>query len=77
MIDPTMMQRVTLDPQVMMGKPVITGTRIPVSVILNQLAHGQTAAQVMAAYPRLTEKDIHAAMRYAAALADEETREFA
>lgn len=57
---------ITSDPRVMMGKPVFAGTRIPVGLILEKLAAGESVAQVLAAYPRLTEASVHAALAFAA-----------
>jgi len=53
------------DPSVMMGKPVIVGTRITVELILEKLASGETEEQILAAHPRLTEEAIHAALAFA------------
>jgi uncharacterized protein (DUF433 family) len=65
--------RIQLDPNVMMGKPVIRGTRITVELILRKLGEGVAESDLLDAYPRLTRKDIQAAMRYAAeTLAHEE-----
>ena len=65
--------RIEIDPKIMMGKPVIRGTRITVELILRKLSEGATEADLQEAYPRLTREDIHAAMRYAAdTLAHEE-----
>jgi uncharacterized protein (DUF433 family) len=50
------------------GKPVIAGTRIPVSLILNLLAHGYDVERVVQAYPTLTPDDVAAALMYAAAV---------
>ncbi len=50
----------------MMGKPVIAGTRIPVEIILEKLASGETAEQVLQAHPRLTPISINAALAFAA-----------
>jgi len=58
--------RIDIDPKVMMGKPVIRGTRIPVELLLRKLAEGATEADLLDAYPRLTREDIHAAIGYAA-----------
>ncbi len=58
--------RVVVNPNVMFGKPVIAGTRIPVEVILDHLAAGESIDQVLAEYPRLTREAIHAALHYAA-----------
>jgi uncharacterized protein (DUF433 family) len=52
------------DPQVMMGKPVIAGTRITVELILEKLAAGETTEQIVAAHPRLTSAAISAAFRF-------------
>ena len=54
------------DPTVMMGKPVITGTRITVELILEKLAAGETIGQIIEAYPRLTEDAVRAALAFAA-----------
>lgn len=58
--------RISIDPQVMFGKPVIRGTRVPVEHILRQLAAGHEAREVLAAYPHLTVEDIYAALAFAA-----------
>jgi uncharacterized protein (DUF433 family) len=69
----TVTDRVEVNPGVMLGKPVIRGTRIPVELILRKLSEGASEADLIDAYPRLTTEDIHAAMRYAAdTLAHEE-----
>lgn len=62
----TLTDRIDVDPEVMLGEPVIRGTRIPVELILRKLSEGASDAELMHAYPRLTREDIHAAMRYAA-----------
>ena len=54
------------DPKVMMGKPVIAGTRISVEMILEKLATGETVEQILEAHPRLTHEGIQAAMAFAA-----------
>jgi uncharacterized protein (DUF433 family) len=54
------------DPAVMMGKPVIAGTRITVELILEKLAAGETVEQILDAHPRLTREAIYAALAYAA-----------
>ncbi len=55
------------DPSVMMGKPVIKGTRITVELILEKLGEGKTIEQILDAHPRLTRAGILAAMRFGAA----------
>ena len=54
------------NPHVMMGKPVIAGTRITVESILEKLAAGETIEQILDAHPRLTEDGIRAALAFAA-----------
>ena len=54
------------DPKVMMGKPVVAGTRITVELILERLGAGETPAQLLAAHPGLTEEAIRAALTFAA-----------
>ncbi len=69
----TFTDRIEINPRVMLGKPVIRGTRIPVELLLRKLREGASEADLLAGYPRLTREDIHAAMRYAAdTLAHEE-----
>jgi len=66
--------RIEVNPKVMLGKPVIRGTRIPVELILRKLAEGVNEEDLLDAYPRLTRDDIRAAIAYAAdSVAHEET----
>ncbi len=58
--------RIEINPNVMQGKPVIRGTRIPVELILRKLSEGATEKDLLDAYPRLTSEDIRAALAYAA-----------
>jgi uncharacterized protein (DUF433 family) len=58
--------RIEINPAVMLGKPVIRGTRIPVELIVRKLSEGATEADLLDAYPRLTRADIRAALAYAA-----------
>ncbi|HLE82552.1 MAG TPA: DUF433 domain-containing protein [Dehalococcoidia bacterium] len=58
--------RIEINPNVMLGKRVIRGTRIPVELILPKLSEGATEADLLDAYPRLTRADIHEAFAYAA-----------
>ena len=70
----TVTDRIEINPKVMLGKPVIRGTRIPVELILRKLSEGASETDLLDAYPRLTRGDIQAAMGYAAdTLAHEET----
>ena len=69
----TITDRIEVNPRVMLGKPVIRGTRIPVELLLRKLSEGASEADLLDAYPGLTRDDIQAAMRYAAdTLAHEE-----
>jgi uncharacterized protein (DUF433 family) len=61
-----MNDRIELNPDVMLGKAVIRGTRIPVELILRKLGEGLAEAEILDAYPRLTRDDIQAALIYAA-----------
>ncbi|MDO8725383.1 MAG: DUF433 domain-containing protein [Candidatus Methanoperedens sp.] len=54
------------DPKIMMGKPVIAGTRITVESILEELSAGETEEQILEAHPRLTHEGIRAALAFAA-----------
>jgi uncharacterized protein (DUF433 family) len=54
------------DPKVMMGKPVVAGTRITVEAILERLGAGESIENLLEAYPRLTRGSVRAALRFAA-----------
>ena len=62
----TVTDHIEINPQVMLGKPVIRGTRIPVELVLRKLSEGATEADLLDAFPRLSREDIQAAIRYAA-----------
>jgi len=68
--------RITVDPNVCLGKPCIRGLRFPVSRLLGLLASGETKESILKAYPYIEARDIEEALRYAAYLAEEETVEF-
>jgi uncharacterized protein (DUF433 family) len=59
--------RISADPKVMFGKPVIKGTRIPVDLIVDKMAGGRTIEQLLKSYPRLVEADIYACLQLAGA----------
>ncbi len=59
-----MNKKIIIDPKILVGKPVIAGTRIPVYLILNLLGHGYGFKRIIKAYPVLTEEDIKAAIKY-------------
>lgn len=60
-------------PDVMLGKPVIKGTRLTVELIIQKLSQGASHSQLIKAYPSLTEKDIFAALAYASEVISNET----
>lgn len=62
-----MTERIEINPSVMLGKPVVRNTRIPVELVLRKLSEGAAVADLLDAYPRLTEADIRACLAYAAA----------
>jgi len=64
------MDRITVDPGLMLGQPVIAGTRLPVYVIIQAIAAGDGTEQLIEAYPFLTAEDIEAALEFAAHLAE-------
>ncbi|MEM1280260.1 MAG: DUF433 domain-containing protein [Cyanobacteria bacterium P01_H01_bin.152] len=66
MTDQELLNRITTNPQVMVGKPVIRGTRLTVEFILNLLAHGATDSEILAEYDGVTEADIRACLLFAA-----------
>jgi len=69
----TLADRITIDPDVMQGKPVIRGTRITVDLVLRKLAEGAKESDILDAYPHLTIEDIRAALTYAADTVSHET----
>ncbi|MCX7045905.1 MAG: DUF433 domain-containing protein [Candidatus Sumerlaeota bacterium] len=62
-----MLERIEINPRVCNGKPVIRGTRIPVKVILDQLAEDESWDSILGGYPGLSREDIRAALWYAGA----------
>jgi uncharacterized protein (DUF433 family) len=71
-----MFERITFDPRVMGGRACIRGMRITVSLVVNLVANGMTADEILAEYPDLEADDIREALRYAASLASEEVHPF-
>jgi uncharacterized protein (DUF433 family) len=67
-----LLERITVDPKVMVGKPVIRGTRVPVALILNMLGQGIPTKEILREYPRLERVDIKAAVTYAARVVEHE-----
>lgn len=65
MSDDRLLARITVNPKVMVGKPVIKGTRLTVEYILGLLAHGATVAEILEEYEGLTSEDIQACLLFA------------
>ena len=65
MKDQELLERITVNPKVMVGKPVIRGTRLTVEYILNLLAHGATVTEIISEYKGLTKEDIQACILFA------------
>jgi len=76
MSEKELLDRIVVDPKIMLGKPVIKGTRLPVEIIIEKIAYGATFNDLIRDYPFLTEEDIKAALLYAVrSLAREEVVE--
>jgi len=65
-VDEQLLERIVSDPRVLVGKPVIRGSRLSVDYILNLLAHGSTIEEILAEYDGLTREDVHACLLFAA-----------
>jgi uncharacterized protein (DUF433 family) len=65
MKDDQLLERIVLNPKVLVGKPVIRGTRLTVDYVLNLLAHGATEQEILEEYKGLTEEDIRACFLFA------------
>lgn len=61
-----LLTRIEINPRIMFGKPVIKGTRLPVEIILEKLAYGETEEDILKDYPFLKKEDVKAALLYAA-----------
>ena len=72
MFQDNLSKRTEINPRIMVGKPVIKGMRIPVEIILRKLAQNVSIDKILQDYPRLTSKDIQAALEYAAESVHEE-----
>ncbi len=64
-------ERITVDPEILAGKPVIRGTRLAVELILELLAAGRSESEILSDYPGVTREDILACLAYASYLAHE------
>lgn len=67
-----MFDRITFDPNIMGGRACIRGMRIPVSVVVRQIAHGAAVEEILEGYPDITREDIQQAIEYAAWLTEEQ-----
>ena len=65
MRDEQLLERIVVDPKIMVGKPIIKGTRLTVEFILNTLAHGAAISEILDEYSGLSEEDIKACMLFA------------
>jgi uncharacterized protein (DUF433 family) len=63
-----LLKRIIVDPRIMVGKPVIRGTRIPVDAIIHRIALGDTIEELLEDYPKITRLDVKAALEYAESL---------
>ena len=68
----TVFERITFDPEIMGGRACIRGMRIPVSVIVGQIAHGATVEEILDGYPDLEPEDVQESIQYAAWLTQEQ-----
>jgi uncharacterized protein (DUF433 family) len=66
MTERTLLRRIVVNPKIMLGNPVIRGTRLPVEIIVEKVAYGVTFGDLKRDYPFLTDDDIRAALLYAA-----------
>ncbi len=66
MTEEKLLKRIVVNPKIMLGKPVIKGTRLTVEIIVEKIAYGETIEDLKKDYPFLTEEDIRAALLYAA-----------
>jgi uncharacterized protein (DUF433 family) len=71
-----MATRIEADPRVCGGQPIVCGTRVPIHVVLDLLAAGETIEGILGEYPQLTREDVLAVLEYAAGLAREEIQPF-
>jgi uncharacterized protein (DUF433 family) len=67
-----LMDRIVINPKILVGKPVIKGTRIPVYLIIEFLANGMTEEEILKEYPALKKEDIKASLLYASRCLDRE-----
>jgi len=76
MTEKALLRRIVVDPKIMLGKPEIKGTRLPVEIIVEKVAYGASVDDLRRDYPFLKEDDVRAALLYAAKrIANEEVYE--
>ena len=68
MMQRSLLERITTNPKVMAGKPVIKGTRVPVDLIVHKIAQGETVEHLLEDYPKMKRQDIRAALEYASSV---------
>ena len=73
MVQNQLLERITLNPKIMVGKPIIRGTRLTVQYILNLLAHGASIDEILHEYKGLTKEDILACLLYASETLEDTT----
>jgi len=61
-----LLDRIEINPEIMLGKPVVKGTRLPIEIIVEKMAYGNTYQEILSQYPFLEKDDIKAALIYAA-----------
>jgi len=66
MTEEKFLKRIVVDPKIMLGKPVIKGTRLTVEIIIEKIAYGESTEEILKDYPFITKEDIQAALLYAA-----------
>ena len=71
MTEEKLLTRIVVDPKILVGKPIIKGTRIPVELILKKLGQNIDVTEILQDFPRLTTEDIKAAIMYAESLVEE------
>ncbi|MFP4355205.1 MAG: DUF433 domain-containing protein [Phycisphaerae bacterium] len=67
-------ERITMDPEILAGKPIVRGTRLAVDHVVSLLAEGWTAESLLAEYPQLSGQDVQACLAYAAEILGQESR---
>jgi len=61
----SLMKRIEVNPEIMLGKPVIKGTRLPAAILVEKIAYGDTIENILVQYPFLEKEDVNAALHYA------------